>query len=107
MPIRVILSTVDIAVPAADLDHLAAHVDMLSQVEQQITRLKKARDELRSTIRRGLGGAEVGLIGGEVAVTNKTVMRTSLSANLVKLCYPRVARLCMETKPVTTFLLVP
>ncbi|MFI9381213.1 hypothetical protein [Kutzneria sp. NPDC052558] len=91
---------------AVDIDHYAAHVDMLHQVQEQITRLSKLRGDLQADIKRALGDAEVGLIAGLPAVTNRTTLRTSLSAKAVKRLWPWVARACSETRPVTTFLLV-
>jgi hypothetical protein len=106
MPIQVTASTMDAPVPAVDIDHYAAHVDMLHQVQDQITRLTKLRGDLQADIKRALGDAEVGLIAGLPAVTNRTTLRTSLSAKAVKRLWPWVARACLETRPVTTFLLV-
>lgn len=107
MPIRVAKSTMDSVAQGVDIDHYAAHVDMLHQVQDQITRLTTLRGNLQSDIKRAMGDAEVGLIAGQPAVTNRTTLRTSLSAKTVKKLFPWVARLCAETKPVTTFLLVP
>lgn len=107
MPIRVTESPMDAAAPAVAIDRFAAHVDMLHQVQDQITRLTKLRGDLQSDIKRAMGDAEVGLIAGLPAVTHRTTLRTSLSAKAVKRLFPWVARLCAETRPVSTFLLVP
>lgn len=92
--------------PAIELDDLAAHLELLRTVEDQLARLKTLRGDLQRKVKTRLGDVEVGTVNGVPVVTYRRTLRITLSQRLVKELHPQVARQCEEISEVRTFLLV-
>ncbi|MER5262278.1 hypothetical protein ABTZ99_09385 [Actinosynnema sp. NPDC002837] len=96
-------------VPAAEsiaVDDLAAQIDLLRWVEDQLDGLKKFRADVQREIKLRLGDIEVGTINGVPVVTYRKALRITLSPRLVRELNPELARRCEEISEVRTFLLL-
>ncbi|XVV05359.1 hypothetical protein ACQPW3_08185 [Actinosynnema sp. CA-248983] len=95
--------------PAADpiaVDDLAAQIDLLRWVEDQLDGLKRFRADVQRTIKLRLGDAEVGTVNGVPVVSYRKALRITLSPRRVRELNPALARECEEITEVRTFLLL-
>lgn len=94
------------AATSVPVDDLAAQIDWLRWVEDQLDELKRVRADLHRAIKDRLGDMEVGTVNGIPAVTYRRALRVTLSPRLVRELHPEVVRRCEEISEVRTFLLV-
>lgn len=95
--------------PAAEsiaVDDLAAQLDLLRWVEDQLDGLKKFRADVQRTVKLRLGDTEVGTVNGVPVVSYRKALRITLSPRLVRAADPELARRCEEISEVRTFLLL-
>lgn len=76
-----------------DLDHLADTLDELHAVRFELKNLETEKRRLENVVMDALGPAEVGRIGGEVAVTWKKGVTRRLDVDAIKKAHPD---LCAE-----------
>ncbi|ONI87343.1 hypothetical protein ALI22I_23260 [Saccharothrix sp. ALI-22-I] len=95
--------------PAAEsiaVDDLAAQLDLLRWVEDQLDGLKKFRADVQRAVKLRLGDTEVGTVNGVPVVSYRKSLRITLSPRLVREADPELARRCEEISEIRTFLLL-
>jgi hypothetical protein len=86
-----------------DLNGVRDHVLVLRWIKAQRAQLKELEEQTRPVVEAAMGGAEVGLLDGEPAITWGTHKRTSFDQKAFGDDHPELLEEYKTTKPVRRF----
>lgn len=80
---------------AINIDAMKANLAILRHCREKKAEIAELEANAKSAIQAALGEHEAGIIDGQIAVTYKTVRRSTIDQKLLKQRHPDIAAECM------------